>query len=575
MSTLNHLVGWRKIVVGGVLSCVALGLMACGEEDKSFSGLMDEDTTWSGEVVISGDLAVNSTLTIKPCTTVRLARGASIRTVDYGEIHSVGTEKCPITFERKEPVPYREPDSSGLRHYDSGDNWSGIVLGAGKRGENVFEYTHFKQGGNLNKAMLVVERESTVSVRHSLVEGSTTFGVILDDKADVKEFSNVRFNHSGIYDGYAMSVGYKMAGVLEGIKSDDPEGNKIFVESEDALEEDVVWKKHGIGYLVGGMLLEATLELEAGVHLLMEHRGSIVISEGGSLRSLGTAEDRVVIESGYYARKAGSWRGIVISPDAGTDNLIEHTVIRHAQSAIEGLPFSAPNLIVWARLEVRDVVIEQTSGIGVDLSMNVHLDGFSDVHFKDIDGYALWLNYDGIGSVNNLSGEGVKNEFIMISGTATRNAVWKKQAFPYYVFAGNIKADIEVDAGVEFVVPYGQIIKVYENGSFSTNGTRDEPVVFGMDLANSSALNGQYYYGIQYYVEPGDDEPSEDGPESILKHTLFKGYINSGGSGPVEIYPTRKVTLDNVKTEGFSCDVALYNGAEPPTVIETTYRLCE
>ncbi len=574
MGTTNHWMGWRKLVVCGALSCVALGLMACGEDEKpqAFSGPMHGDTTWEGEVTVSGELLVNSKLTIEPCTKIRIADGASIRTVKLGVIRSIGTADCPITFQPDKLVPSYEFNGEMEHRYGG---WGAVVLSGDGRAENEFEHTHFKQGGTFNKAMFVVERDATVSVRDILIEGSESNGVYLDEKANVKEFSRATFNHSRPIGHYSMHVGLKMAGLLEDMRADSAEYEEIFLLGEHELDEGVVLKKHGVPYLIQGVHLEDTLELEAGVQLFVQKRGGIIIGNNGSLQSLGTAEDPVVIQSRERKPEAGDWKGIIISPDARGDILIEHTEIKHAQTAIEGLPFSGPNVVVYAGLRVRNVLIEQTSGIGADLSMNVDVNEFSNVHFKDIRNYPLMMSYDGVDAIENISGEGLDKEQIWIAGgTAVRNAVWKKQAFPYYIASGKIQAKVDVDAGVEFIVDYGQEIKVYEKGAFNTHGTSSEPVVFRFN-PESSKMNGQYFYRIQYYLEPSDDEPSEDLPESTLKHTVFRNYINSGGSGAIQIYKDRKVTLDNVKFEGFSCDVELYIGNELPTVIETPYRLCE
>ncbi len=559
--------GMGKNVCAGLM---VLSLVACGSEEQErdnnsnvnnvnneqpsdvvmdWEGPVEQPTLWEGSVTVLGNVPVSSKLTIKPCTTVYMSAGTRIDIQDSGSIHSVGTEKCPITFRSAKTSP------------EAGD-WDQLAIDETASSDSVFEYTSILHGGGGGDwGALYVDGGATVAVRNGRFESIAGIGTYLADGARLKAFSDVHFQGTG---KAPIFMDMNLAGHLENITGEEL-GESWIALSNSGVESSAVWKKQGLPYNVtwGYSNIKASLTIEAGTTVLMSPGTSLHVVDGGAIKSQGTAEEPIVFTSAKDSPEAGDWDRIEIDASASTDSVFEHTQIMHGGGSGDwGVLFVDGG----ATVTVRDARFESIEGIGVYLDDGSRLKGFSNVHFNGIGKAPLRMDMNLAGQLENITGEGLGEHWIALSNSGVSSpAVWKKQGLPYNAIwaTSNIKAPLTIEAGTTVLMSPNTGLAVVEGGSIKTQGTAEEPVVFESSKSGPGAGDWE---SISI-----DSSASRD---SKLSHTVIRHGGGNGDWGTIYVDNNAEIELEHVTFESnHTCDVYV-NDSGQVHASETEFVSC-
>jgi hypothetical protein len=226
-----------------------------------------------------------------------------------------------------EPVTFRSSKSSPM----AGD-WPGIVFQAESSSDSALEHTLIEHAG---AEAISVRNGATVSLIDTTIRSPLGVGVVLHDGAVVSAFENVTVEDAG---DSAFQVCLDQVSLLGSLTSVDSVRDEIKVWQND-ITKPSVWKNHGIPYrVISGETntapIQAELTIEAGVTIRMDPSQAWTVNTGGSVKTMGTMADPVVIESSSPSPGMGAWGRITVAQTASTDSSFTWTTIKDGSSGV-------------------------------------------------------------------------------------------------------------------------------------------------------------------------------------------------------------------------------------------------
>ncbi len=340
------------------LVALALAVTACGPTTPSAvqctvptANPVVHTSLTAGEVWATGihevpsSLALhtaNASLTIAPCTEVRLGDGASLEFTDGARLVAEGTQTNPIRFLRK---------NASLA-------WGHVA--AFSAGSASLSYAALEGGGaaELAGASLGARFDGQVKVDHVTVTGSAGLGVAMMGSRFAAASTDLVVSGSGSYPLYigADSLTTAPSGAYTGNAVDE-----VLLQSIDTaayandkpIYEAVVMHDLGVPYRVGKTsgdirigdgyadTTAGTLTIEAGVTVKFApgHSGRILMSAAlvngtwqsrGALIIAGTADRPVTLTSGAANPAPGDWMGLYFANVVAPASRIDHLDISYA-----------------------------------------------------------------------------------------------------------------------------------------------------------------------------------------------------------------------------------------------------
>ena len=310
----------QSMVLCGVLVAAMLAVSGCGLfDDGTLTRVVHEGGTitgnevWAnGDHLITGDIAVHGSLTISACANVELENNVTIIVSDGGSIKSLGTATCPVTFTSAKAVP-AAGDWTRIDIYDSASN------------DNAFTWTTFAYGGDEDYGVLWIDSDATVSVDNCTFSHIKNSAVVIDDNASVVSFAGNTFNAIG---GPLMKIAASVVPSIDPVVSTGNSNNYMQIEY-GTVEDGGTWQNIGVPFHAGDLYIQAPLTVEAGVTLLMDPGMDIDVSDGGSLKLLGTESAHVTIGSSKAAPAAGDWNEIDVYDSSSNDTRFQYTDIMY------------------------------------------------------------------------------------------------------------------------------------------------------------------------------------------------------------------------------------------------------
>ena len=303
----------------GLLVLAAM-VSACGlfDEDENGvnmvhpGGVLSEDEVWvRGTHLVTGNITVSASLTISPCAVIKSEDNIIFQVSDGGSIKSLGTADCPVTFTSAKAAP-------------AAGDWKRIDIHDSASNDNVFTYTNFRYGGD-NYGVLWVDADASVSVDHCSFSHIEEEGVVIGQGADIGSFSNNSFDHVGMH---LIDVAVDIVPFIGPITSAN--NNHAFVMiNAGTTEDDGTWQDIGVPFHAENLSLQGAIVFDPGVTLLMDPGSGIDVSDGGSLKLMGTELNHVTIGSAKSAPAAGDWGEIDIYDSSSNDSEFHYTDIQH------------------------------------------------------------------------------------------------------------------------------------------------------------------------------------------------------------------------------------------------------
>jgi hypothetical protein len=298
-----------------------------GAGTKHGGDAVTADTTWKAAdgphtVTFGFSVAKGATLTIEPCTEVRIQAGYGV--IVEGTLRANGTATQPITIRAEDPAkPF-----SYLQ---------------GRGGLLDLAYVTLENGGSSAdpNGLGVLEvrgdpalpRAGLLRARNVTIKGSQQWGVALRDGATFTDDSDA-LAVSGAALG-PVRASPRLAGAIPSGNYTGNTVDQITVVGDEVMSEDTTWHDRGVPYRVGlpsgdGVELRigdghadsphVTFTIEAGVTIAVSPTGRIEAAKApagpqGAIVALGTSASPIVIRSAAASPAAGDWRGLVLVPD--------------------------------------------------------------------------------------------------------------------------------------------------------------------------------------------------------------------------------------------------------------------
>jgi len=425
-----------------------------------------EDTTWSGTVLVSGDVRVTNgaTLTIAPGTHVIMDADSSLEigwNSETATIDAAGTAARPVRFCGKE-------SEAGY--------WGTFTVGSNVTSNSVLSHVLVADGGG--DAAVVLEAD--VKVTDLVVRNADADGVHARDFDDASE----RLTVEGSGDAPVVLTGQRAA-------TNFPLGGSLIGNGEDLvrvrftdIDEDTTFHATGVPYLQEASIDTsegAILTFEEGVEYRFTTDTDLEIGWNSSDAELQVkgSEDAPVIFRGEDD-EAGAWGGLIIGPNVRTDSTLEYLEIRHG-GGNDTRPLRVNAAIVLDHVTLEDNAVEAyIAAVGVAASS-------TELSITGSGAHALTVHPDALTSLpEGGTFTGNTSDWIEVEGGSyTRESgTVPNLGVPYRILDSiDTREDsvLTLAAGTEFEMTADTQLEIGWNSGAATinaEGTEADPIVF-------------------------------------------------------------------------------------------------
>lgn len=522
-------------------------------------GSIEADETWPAAIYeLDRSLTLrDATLTLSPCTTIRMPERGSITVGSNGALHAEGEPSRPITITSNKSAPSR------------GD-WSYITYeGTANHGENVLTHVAIEYGGSGDFGSLWLGRGASLRMSDSTIRESAGPAILAMGGVELRDFEGNRLLDNG-------------AGITMQADGVDQLGPGTYGPNDTdgivlggTVGHDAEWVDHGTpyyapdGFTIRGDEAPARLTVREGATLLLGPGADISVESNGGLALEGTREAPITVTSDSDTPSRGDWR--YISYDSGSidaANVLRHAVVEYGG----GSPFG----MIWvgngSAVRIVDSTLRHAATAAIELTYSadlLELTGEVSDSELGIVGPAHVVGAIGRGTYGPNDTDGI----VIEGGTVTRDTTWVDHGVPYVTVNGFTvgvetgSAVLSIEAGAVLAMGAGADLEVRGNGALELLGTPEAHVT--IRSAKSSPAPGDWR---QISIYGG-----AIGPRNLFRYTDVR---HGGGSsfGQLWLQGGSEVTLDHATFEeaGAGCDLDL-SGLPAPRIDATSsrYAVCE
>ncbi len=506
-------------------------------------GTISEDTTWPAAIyLVEGSLTIrDGTLTVAPCSVIKMADSTRIDVNESGALNMIGTPEQPITVTSAKSIP------------QAGD-WNRIEFAASSNNlGNVMNYVNIEYGGGSSYGSIYIDSDASLAMTDSAVRYSGDVGIDMDGDAHLRKFEGNVLSHNA-KGPISLSVNSVDDLGLGNYSGNDVEG---IILKGGTVDHDATWLNHNVPYVTTGPFYissdsgSAHLTLEEGTTLKINEGSDFSVEENGGLTLAGTADNPVIVTSAKEIPAPGDWGQInIYSTSVDAYNIFTYAVIEYGGDSSYGA--------IWldsgASLAMSDSSVRYSNDVGIDM------DG--DAHLREFEGNVLTNNANGpvsldANSVDDLgtgtySGNDIEG-IIVRGGTVDHDATWLNHDAPYVttgsfsIESSSGSAHLTIEAGTTLKINEGSDFSVSENGGLTLNGTEDaqvtitcaKPVCSAGDWGQINIYGGSidaYNVFTYTHIEYGGDSSYGQlwlgsGAGVTLDNTIFS---NSGDTCDIE-----------------------------------------
>lgn len=517
------------------------------------------DETWEeGLHMVTCDVDVNGTLTIKPGAIVYMAAERSLKI--NGKLIAQGTLAKPIKF-----LPANNSTTPGA--------WGHISFAATASSESILDYCEIKFGGKgsmwfyphfeyYSSWGIVHLSDCEISINNTKIEGGAAYGLVLTENAKLKSFQNNTFTAN------TKSPIRIPSKVLHHLGSTNRFTNEkdIQVVGEDYLyiPSDVTWYKQDVGYAIDGRIglsSNFAITIQPGCTFKFDREGlsdaAYFAIMDGSIKAIGTAAEPIVFTSSKETKAAGDWGGLLI----GNNSVLKYVTIEYAGSEYRfgyhrGLYVSGNSI-------VENSTISNIPGTGMDVGTSTAT--IRNNTIKDCTGPGITVliqNQHIIEDSNVMTNTAGMH---MSSGSGLNTSVTlKKRPFPYVISTismgnGTLTiepgAEIQMRSGGSITMGWNNVSNSY-SGNIKANGTAAEPIRIGLypkDKQDGKKNWGAIFFGetsttsvLNYCVLTDGGYPLDGNGNSFTDTGIINCYKTAG-------FPTiTNCTISNSATYGMA-----------------------
>lgn len=451
------------------------------------------------DYLVTGDITVSAHLIIDPGVRIAVMSDNRIRITSDGVLDAQGTEDEPIVITGNSELP---------------GYWKGVILESNNL-ENEINHVHISYAGSniissgRPRTGLHVE-SGRLNISNSSFTEIDGYGLSVRSSDSRIPMNNNHFQNNNL------GAVFMTAGQIRDIdEASDFNNSDIVMDGSNVqLSTDHTWKAalNGRYRFSDDINIYDNINIEEGAVFAADNDVRIYFREDAILRVSGTSANPVIFKGSL--EQAGSWRGIFYE-NSSLEGFMEHVQIAHAghSNLASGFEKTALGLASSARLSL------------------------SNVHFSEIDGYGIYIRYDGTGIsiVNSHFGQGIAqaamhirvqqiagidtetdfgNNYVEVQGSSldeTENVTWPKLKNGTYLFNGSsdISGQITLQPGTVLEFDNDARLRIINDGVIVANGTASENIIFtrksgsashwkGLAVESSRMENSMEYVEISY-----------------------------------------------------------------------------
>lgn len=366
--------------------------------------------------VVTGDLTVNSFLTLKPGVEVRVDPGYYFKIGAAGGLLARGTASSGILMTSNATTP-------------APGDWEGLEVGAGVNGDSVaLEYCTFEYGGKDTTDAVVVLRSSRATVSHCTIRNGPGYGLWLSsDNVRSIEASTITANYR-----YALHIDTRYAHLIG--DGNNFAGNGRGVELVGGtIDQDAQWFDPLASYVLTtdlrlGGTTPKVLTIKSGVTIRFRPGTGVTVGQDsshfGGFAVEGAPTLPVTLTSDSSFPHPGDWKGISYGYLAQLDQAkLANCVIEYAGGN------GAAVVCDSASARITDCTIRYSSSYGVRISRT----GFAQFEGNTVGlnlSYPVAVEPDFVNSV----GANHLDQGLLISGGFLRDsASWAYSGYPHVI----------------------------------------------------------------------------------------------------------------------------------------------
>lgn len=479
----------RKFLLAGLLS-LSLAGPACvtGEEEdpnqdeevpaqtSELSGTIAEDQTWSGDILVTGDVSIRNgaKITIEAGTTFYVQADVGIEFGWNSHEYSVfanGTEEEPIVFRGETQEP-------GF--------WRGISFRHGGIASSNLDFVEIHDAGGDQPALV---QQAGFTVSDVTVSGSGDVGV----EANKFRSGSANLTVTGSADDAVVLTdenalaNFPYGGDLTGNTSDQ------IVLDFSTITTEVSVQDPGVPFLLADGLYGrggGEFTVSEGVLFLVAVDQLVEFGWNSNefLVDLQGSSEAPVIFEGVDATP-GTWRGVRVNGNVLTTSTFNHVVVRHAGTN------DTPAVDIRSGMRIQNLTIEEAFHTGFSLYAGLRT-GSENINIYNTQGRAAVLGFQNIGSMPAGTYEGNEENFIDLTGSLDSDATIKPLGAPYRVIDNlttRNQAKVVIEPGTEFYFGADRSIEFGWNangGTLTAVGTEDAPIIFTSEIEEAGAWRG-------------------------------------------------------------------------------------
>ncbi len=236
------------------------------------------------------------------------------------------------------------------------------------------------------------------------------------------------------------------------------------------------------------------IEIEPGTVIAFGPDASLRFTTG-TLKAVGTDENPIIFRG--EEQVSGFWAGIEMNSNSN-DNQLSNVIIRHAGSSRVSCCEDPASLSLRAgRVSISDLTVEKGASTGILIFSDIRIGSFSRVKVTTHESYPLALSANQLGIIDgknsDFSGNTIDLAYVYIHDI-TKALTIQKINIPYYINnTWNFHAEVDIDAGTQFVFTNSGSIYVADNGSLAINGQSSDPVIFKGEIDEPGSWKGIHY----------------------------------------------------------------------------------
>lgn len=462
-----------------------------------------ETTTWFNgpaavDYIVPNGCVIDITeaLTIEAGTVIQMGENSGIGVYDNGSIKMIGTAAAPIII--------RGADAAA-------GYWRGIHIETVSV-NNVMEYVSIEGAGAnyvycCNPIASVFLKEAKITIKNSQISNGDGHAIYARNGTELREYAE---NTLTTHKEYPLVLSIETAGYLDGTESSYSGNDEDYVLllDNDLLEASEL-KKLNVPYITGNTVydIKEDLRIEAGAEIVFRENSGMGVFDNGTLTVAGEDGSPVIMRGEENSR--GLWRGIHIETNSNKNDINYLQISQAGSEYVYCCNTVASIFFKDGKASIKNSIISEGASYGIATGSDFDFSAFENNTINSHSRQPLYITIEQAGKLDGLNSDfsGNDQDYIYIANSDINNPTSLLETnVPYSIVTNSVidvKARLDIAAGVEFANEEESGIGVYDGGVLNAVGTASKKIVFrGLMESNG------YWRGIHTETNSGDNELS-------------------------------------------------------------------